>query len=454
MKNLDFKIWKESYRWQYEAYPLFASVYQRLALKTNKKYFTRWEYFLNYFHDGQLEAYIPQAPLIKTGEKVINELLAGNDSFIKEFDVVHQELKDAIKLCLKTRKNKDYQNLKKWWLPTQKALSAASGILFGFDYALDEFLKNKGQEDPKELKSITSNIRANKKSFIRQAQEKILKLKKIYNGNWDKIFPKFIEEYGWFQNSYKGKFQITKEWLMNFSKQKEAIDHKNKKPKLDKKYRLLAEAASQAIIFRDDKKKLLLLAVDLIDTWGHELCAKEEWPFNELKWLSMDEIIKILDKGNLKILNKAKKCSKNKTRYGVMIEDGFLEVTSKLWIDVENFFYQNRAGVKEIKGMVGNSKKIIKGKVRVIFDPKISDIKRGDILVTSMTRPEFLPLMQKASAFITDEGGITCHAAIVAREMNKPCIIGTKIATKILHDGDLVELDASKGIIKILNTCR
>lgn len=67
-----------------------------------------------------------------------------------------------------------------------------------------------------------------------------------------------------------------------------------------------------------------------------------------------------------------------------------------------------------------------------------------------MTTPDFVPIMKRASAFVTDEGGITCHAAIVSREMKKPCIIGTKIATQVLKDGDLVEVDADKGVVKIL----
>ena len=58
--------------------------------------------------------------------------------------------------------------------------------------------------------------------------------------------------------------------------------------------------------------------------------------------------------------------------------------------------------------------------------------------------------MEKAAAFVTDEGGITCHAAIVSREMNKPCIIGTKAATKLLKDGDRVAVDADAGIVRIL----
>ena len=93
----------------------------------------------------------------------------------------------------------------------------------------------------------------------------------------------------------------------------------------------------------------------------------------------------------------------------------------------------------------------VEGVVRkIISTDKINTLKRGEILVTSMTTPEFLPAMKKASAFITDEGGITCHAAIVAREMKKPCVIGTKVATKVLKDGDSVVVDANKGVVRIV----
>lgn len=67
-----------------------------------------------------------------------------------------------------------------------------------------------------------------------------------------------------------------------------------------------------------------------------------------------------------------------------------------------------------------------------------------------MTTPDYLPAMNKAAAFITDEGGVTCHAAIVAREIGKPCIIGTKFATKILKNGDMVEVDADSGVVRIM----
>jgi len=81
---------------------------------------------------------------------------------------------------------------------------------------------------------------------------------------------------------------------------------------------------------------------------------------------------------------------------------------------------------------------------------EMNNIKEGDILVTTMTTPDFLPAMKRAAAFVTDEGGVTCHAAIIAREMKKPCVIGTRVATKLLQDGDRVTVDADKGEVVIL----
>lgn len=108
--------------------------------------------------------------------------------------------------------------------------------------------------------------------------------------------------------------------------------------------------------------------------------------------------------------------------------------------------------ISEIHGSIA-CRGIAEGKVKIIFDPE-SQYKlfnEGDVLVTHMTMPDFVPLMQKASAIVTDEGGVLCHAAIIAREFNKPCIIGTKIATQVLKNGDLVEVNADNGTIKRLN---
>jgi len=98
---------------------------------------------------------------------------------------------------------------------------------------------------------------------------------------------------------------------------------------------------------------------------------------------------------------------------------------------------------------------IVSGKARVVLDPsQNSKMRKSDVLVTEMTNPLFVPAIQKAKAIVTDVGGLLCHAAIIAREMKKPCIIGTKIATQVLKDGDLVEVDANKGVVKIIKRAK
>ncbi len=76
---------------------------------------------------------------------------------------------------------------------------------------------------------------------------------------------------------------------------------------------------------------------------------------------------------------------------------------------------------------------------------------RGEILVANQTTPEFLSVMKKAAAIVTEQGGITSHAAVISRELTVPCIIGIKSATRVLKDGDVVEVDANKGIVKKLS---
>jgi len=95
---------------------------------------------------------------------------------------------------------------------------------------------------------------------------------------------------------------------------------------------------------------------------------------------------------------------------------------------------------------------IVSGRVKLVSEENLANIKitSGDILVCENTDVRFLPLMKIAGAIVTDRGGILSHVSIVARELKKVCIVDTKVATKILHDGDLVEVDAERGLIKIL----
>lgn len=105
---------------------------------------------------------------------------------------------------------------------------------------------------------------------------------------------------------------------------------------------------------------------------------------------------------------------------------------------------------EELKGSIACRGKAI-GIAKIINLPEdMAKMEQGDILVSAATTPSIVMAMKKAAAIVTDEGGLTCHAAIVSRELGTPCVVGLKIVTKIIKDGDLVEVDADKGIVRIL----
>jgi phosphohistidine swiveling domain-containing protein len=104
----------------------------------------------------------------------------------------------------------------------------------------------------------------------------------------------------------------------------------------------------------------------------------------------------------------------------------------------------------ELEGQIAN-RGTATGTARIIRDPvrEAARFQVGDILVTAMTAPSFVPLMEKAAAIVTDEGGILCHAALVSREMNKPCIISVRNATQVISDGALVTVTGETGRILV-----
>lgn len=150
--------------------------------------------------------------------------------------------------------------------------------------------------------------------------------------------------------------------------------------------------------------------------------------------------------------------ARRKTVYGCAMTDGIESV----------FTYEESQGIwqsfcvaqpeeETIKGTIAN-KGIVRG--RVVIAPMLVDMKeislidsrmqKGDILVAESTTPELMMLCKKASAIVTDQGGMLSHAAIVSRELGIPCVIGTGKATHILKDGDIVEVDANRGIVNRL----
>ncbi len=169
----------------------------------------------------------------------------------------------------------------------------------------------------------------------------------------------------------------------------------------------------------------------------------------DLCYFTSDEVRQALDTGQSSC--SAEEIARRRVFFGSLFLEGELDIVSgeegktfiQSLIELPSFEETN-----EVKGSIAFQGRAT-GKVKVVLTGHdLKHVERGDVLVAVMTFPNFIAAMEKACAFVTDEGGILCHAAIVSREMRKPCVIATKKATKVFKDGDIVEVDAEKGIVR------
>ena len=181
---------------------------------------------------------------------------------------------------------------------------------------------------------------------------------------------------------------------------------------------------------------------------AEEVARRAELDINYSRFISSDQIKNYLKKG----IAPDQKTLSVRREYFIVTNEGILSENLEDYLKRHNYSLRkiDVSGIDTIKGNTAYPG-IVRGVIKIILNKDMfGKLNDGEILVTGMTTPDFLPVMKKSAGFITDEGGITCHAAIIARELKKPCIIGTKIATKVLKDGDLVEVDAEQGIVKII----
>ncbi|MEK6910603.1 MAG: PEP-utilizing enzyme [Nanoarchaeota archaeon] len=276
------------------------------------------------------------------------------------------------------------------------------------------------------------------------------------------------KKYFWIKNSYesveiadekffeKRKKELSKNLRVIIGKKQEEV--KKRKIELKKKYKLsddimkIAEAIVMGIEWQDTRKKDIWIYLHYKDLILKEVCRRYKLPFDDMLNFRQLEIQDFLRR-KVDIL---KEIEKRKICFGIRCEDGKIillddETTLRYWdLYAEEEVSDKVDSVKGVVASKGNSKKLT-GKVRIVLNPKKStELKEGEILVTSMTTPEYIFLMKKASAIVTDAGGLTSHAAIVSRELGVPCIVGTKVATKVFKDGDMIEINSENGEVKLL----
>jgi phosphoenolpyruvate synthase/pyruvate phosphate dikinase len=378
--------------------------------------------------------------------EMLKNKYASFDKAIKEFSenfsgISNKELNKIFKRCIETDNGMSYPQ----WI-----------LFFQFEKELTNVLKEKiNQKENKDFDTDYIIETLSKPVETTPADQYIIDVLKL---NIDELYIKY-KHWGCFDVSYEGKDKD-----FHVEQIKNILESGTKGVDIINKYSEVRKQREKLLASLDLDKHTKSL-VDLFTLYADI----KEWKnnFRELWTCKIKELYQeIASRNNLKMKNILFYTNEELSELILLNKTISSEIHNKREKDSVFFFeYDNleifidnieeisilldpAIGSDVLKGQIA-FKGVVTGKVKIInSDKDFYKMKQGDILVTNTTRPSYLPIMQKSGGIITNEGGLLSHAAIVSREMKKPCVIGTKISTQVFKDGDLVEVDAENGIVR------
>src|SRR3989338_3432007 len=317
-------------------------------------------------------------------------------------------------------------------------------------------------KDKKNFSLLTSPIR---KSFSRREFEDLLQVKN------DKELENHAKKYFWLHNNYFTTETISKEFFQDELKKlrekySDSANYLNEVERNDKELLVEKEKIMNQLNFSEREKKL----VTLMEFFAWFQDYRKEYTMQMLHYL--DKILEAIGKIHGLSLKEMKhvlpeeilnnKIDRNlirermehfmviwdsdRAKFELILDTDEIEQKKKQIFGEK----QQTKEIIEIEGQIA-SKGRLKGRAFVTMSAHdAKNIKPGEILVTSMTSPDFIVAIKRAAAIVTNEGGILCHAAVVSREFGIPCIVGTQNATRLVKTGDMIEVDGNHGFVRIL----
>ncbi len=446
------------------------------AYKKLKKQFPQYTlewYFTYYSEEGESTAWI----LSQDDQIIKSARLFDNPKVMQRiFKTWQREVKKFYSVIGVLQKN-NIQNLKEDYKKFVKAYIdefTPALIIESFYFGLEKLLKDFIEKYPKYKKEINFLIEPYKRPFHHEERESLLKVALLLQKGAPrkKIMEKLREhqqDFFWIHNNYKYADPITidtfyeraleaSEKIENISGRIQAMqayeqERKTKKDKLSlpfsKKEFQTLYWASIISWWQDARKKANLIADYWMNEFLKQIAIEYRYSFIELQHAEVPEILALLDgkKISKALLRKRMEFSMHyvtpESRSAILVGEEALALKRSLITE------KATKHVGEVRGTAA-SLGVAQGRVRVVMNPRGAEFKQGEVLVTGMTRPEFVPLMKKAVAIVTNEGGLTSHAAILSRELGLPCIVGTKIATKVLECGQEVLVNANHGLVRVI----
>lgn len=470
------------FRWgPIDGRPIYALYWLNAFPVFNKLFKSGWPEMILYFQNEKFWVIMDFKKLYENGEAIFKENILHDKLFkvnikkwhdiISEFiqfkNSIESEISDANFVDLIKRWNKFYSN-KFWNVGSIPEISN-----WGGEQLLDREVRKKIITEYDYNYIMESLTAPEDYSFYQLEEIDLFCLKKIRDKQ--RLAKKLFvhqEKYFWILNSYHHTKILPVKY---FKKRLDAISEKEANEKIKnikkfkknsielkldtiKKYKLpkeilkISRRLSYSILWQDFRKAYIFQANHLIDILLKKASRYYNIDFNDLHYYFIDELDRLVDSG---VKVRQSEISKRKKYFFIFFDLQTGKISNYLGKHGKQIAYAYISQkidkkISEIKGIVVN-RGCIQGQVKVLLSPRdTGKLKKGEILVAPMTSPEYIIALRKAGAVITDEGGLTCHAAIVSRELGIPGIVATKIATKALNDGDIVEVDANKGIIKIL----
>ena len=470
---------KELFVWgPIDGRPIYISYFMIAIAKDMPKFYKyKWPEILYYFMKDKMTFISDYTDLRASGKKHFNTWLMGDknlkkveDDYKKAVNMLNNFQLKISKKFLSSLNNKNLFNFYNKW---QKIYITFWGVglvpemaNWGGEQILKEELSKEIKNEKEFIKVFEKLSAPEKLSFYQEEELDLLQLKKYEKiKKVNALIKKHAQKYFWIRNSYFEAKLLKEDYFkkrlseikININEirnlPKKIISEKNsiiKRRKLDKKIVKIAKRLAYSIWWQDARKKEIFKANYYIDLFLKEISRRKKISFLDLKFYWPTEISALL-RENKKV--SSKEISQRKKFVLIhYYKDILTYKTGKKEKELIKSFLIKKIDktLNIIKGIaVSTGYGIIKGKVKILLTPRNANkINKGDILVAPMTSPDYIIAIKKASAIITDHGGMTCHAAIVSRELGIPCIVGTKIATKILKDNDLIEVDADKGVVR------
>lgn len=308
----------------------------------------------------------------------------------------------------------------------------------------DELFRSLSSRYEDTIHIITNLLASDYRSFMLDDSNPLKEIRNAKLNKQKQLFKKYLERFYYTNTNYLYSREPSFKEVLKQAKQSHKGSDRKKillesKVKLLPSEKLIVDLLRISEVIRDQRKKINTAGNYVIFKFIHEASKRTGVAEREIKKMFFFEYEKLFTEKTkiLKQLKRRKKAS-------------LLFWHGKEYYLEYNPIVASKDAAGKIKGTPA-SKGIVSGVARVILGPsQFKNFKRGQILISEMTRPDFLPIMKIAKAIVTDEGGLTCHAAIVARELGIPCIVGTSKATSVIKDGQRIVVDANKGEVRVI----